>query len=198
MRCCTLLGPALVIGLASLAGLPTQARPVPAADAYSIDPVHSSVAFRIKHMNLAPFYGQFNDISGTVKLDAADPTKSEMEVSIKVDAVDSHNEKRDAHLKSPDFFNAKNFPTMTFKSKSFAKSGDHAFDVSGDLTIHGVTKPITVKLEKTGEGKSPMGGQAIGFGTEFTIKRSDFGMSGMLDALGDEVRVMIGLEAGKK
>ena len=193
---CAMLGSAVLVGIVSLAGLPSQARVLPAANSYSIDPVHSSVAFRIKHFNIAPFYGQFDDISGSLSFDEADPTKSTLEVSIKVDSVNTHNDKRNGHLKSPDFFNAAKFPTMTFSSKSFAKASENAYDVAGDLTIHGVTKPITVKLEKTGAGKM-QGQDKIGFASDFTVKRSDFGITFMPDGLGDEVKIMLGLEAGK-
>jgi len=148
-------------------------------------------------MNIAPFYGTFDDMTGSLSFDAADPSKSTLEASIKVDSVHTHNDKRNGHLKSPDFFNAAKFPTMTFKSKSFAKSGENMFDVKGDLTIHGVTKEITVKLEKTGSGSVPQMGERIGFGTEFTLKRSDYGITFMPDGLGDEVKVAIGIEAGK-
>ncbi len=191
---------ASVLGLGALAlvGLPLQARPVPAADSYSIDPVHSSVAFRIKHMNIAPFYGQFDEMTGSVSFDAADPSKDSIQASIKVDSVNTHNDKRNGHLKSPDFFNAAKFPTMEFKSTTFTKSGENAFDVAGDLTIHGVTKAVTIKLEKTGEGKSAQMGERIGFGAEFTLKRSDYGINFMPDGLGDEIKVAIGIEAAKK
>jgi polyisoprenoid-binding protein YceI len=192
-----LAGAAIIAAASSILSVPSQARPPAAPGAYSIDPVHSSVAFRIKHMNIAPFYGQFDEMTGSVSFDAADPTKSSIDASIKVDSVNTHNGKRNDHLKSQDFFNAADFPTMKFKSKSFAKSGENAFDVAGDLTIHGVTKPVTIKLEKTGEGKTQMG-ERIGFGTEFTLKRSDYGISFMPDGLGDEIKVAIGIEAVKK
>jgi polyisoprenoid-binding protein YceI len=195
--CCAFAGAALVASAAALLPHPSQARPPAAPGTYSIDPVHSSVAFRIKHMNIAPFYGQFDEMTGSVNFDAADPTKSSIETSIKVESVNTHNGKRNDHLKSPDFFNAAKFPTMEFKSKSFAKSGENAFDVAGDLTIHGVTKPVTIKLEKTGEGKTQMG-ERIGFGAEFTVKRSDYGITFMPDGLGDEVKVALGIEAVKK
>ncbi len=195
--CCALAGSIVVIGLVSLAGMPSQASPAPAAaDSYAIDPVHSSVAFRVKHMNIAPFYGMFDEMTGSVSFDAADPGKDSIDASIKVDSVHTHNGKRNDHLKSPDFFNAAKFPTMTFKSKSFSKSSENAFDVKGDLTIHGVTKEVTIKLEKTGEGKTQMG-ERVGFGTEFKIKRSDYGITFMPDGLGDEVTIAVGVEAVK-
>lgn len=170
--------------------------PAAAATPYSIDPVHSSVIFRVKHMNTSQFYGRFNEIHGTIDFDEGSPGASHLDAEIKTDTLDTHASKRDAHLKSADFFNVATFPTATFKSKSWTKSGD-AFDVAGDLTIHGVTKPVTAKLEKTGAGKG-QGGAIIGFETTFNIKRSDFGIAYMPDGLGDDVRITIALEAGAK
>lgn len=188
---------ALLLATVALVGLPSAARSGQVAEGYSVDPVHSSAVFRIKHLNISYFYGRFNDVNGTVSFDAANPQSSTMEVEIKTDSVDTHNDKRNGHLKSPDFFNAAKFPTMSFKSKTFAKSGESAFDVTGDLTMHGVTKPLTVKLEKTGAGSTPMG-ERIGFETTFTVKRSDFGITFMPDGLGEEVRVTVSLESAKK
>jgi polyisoprenoid-binding protein YceI len=190
---------ATVLALGALALAPRTPAPAPAAStSYSIDPVHSSVIFRVKHMNTSQFYGRFNDIHGTLDFDDANPASSHLEAEIKIDSVDTHATKRDNHLKSADFFNAATFPTATFKSKIWTKSGD-AFDVAGDLTLHGVTKPVTVKLEKTGTtAKGPGGGPTIGFETTFTVKRSVFGIAYMPDALGDDVRVTIAIEAGAK
>jgi len=192
---------AAALTLSALALAPRMPAPAPAGIAgapasYTIDPVHSSVIFRIKHMNTSQFYGRFNDIHGTLDFDDANPASSNLDPEIKIDSVDTHATKRDGHLKSPDFFNAATFPTATFKSKTWTKSGE-AFDVTGDLTIHGVTKPVTVKLEKTGTGKG-QGGPIIGFETTFTVKRSDFGISYMPDGLGEDVRITIALEAGAK
>ena len=179
---------------AGLLGLAPRWRP---AETYSIDPVHSSAIFRIKHLNTSYFYGRFDDVRGTISFDEASPTSSSVEVQIKADSVDTHDGKRDSHLKSPDFFNAAKYPTLSFKSKSFAKSGDNAFDVSGDLTVHGETKPVTVKFEKTGAAKTQVG-ERIGFETTFTIKRSEYGIAFMPDGLGEDVRIIISLEGVKK
>ena len=122
------------------------------ADSYKVDPVHSSVVFSIKHFGVTDFYGDFKQISGTVTFDTADPSKSSVELTVPVESLDTRNEKRDQHLKSPDFFNAKQFPAITFKSNKIEGSGD-TYKISGDLTIHGVTKPITVEFKKGGENK---------------------------------------------
>ncbi len=181
------------LGLAPLARTTNTA-----AETFSVDPVHSSMVFRVKHNNVAYFYGRFNDISGAISLDSANEAGSSLEVSVKTESVDTGNEKRNGHLKSPDFFNAAKFPACTFKSTKFAKASGDAFDVTGDLTIHGVTKPVTVKFEKTGQAKNPRGGELIGFESTFTISRKDFGITFMPDGIGDDVRVSISLEAGKK
>jgi polyisoprenoid-binding protein YceI len=160
-----------------------------------VDAVHSSVIFRIKHLNVSWFYGRFTDVSGTVTLDEAKPAESSVEFDIKTESVDTHDAKRDKHLKSSDFFSATEFPSIHFKSKSVMKDKDH-YQVDGELTLHGVTKPLSVSVEPSGSGDTPMGHRA-GYETTFTVKRSDFGMGGMLDALGDEVRVTVSVECTK-
>ena len=178
-------------------GLFTLCAGVAQADNYKVDPVHSTIVFRIKHVNVSWFYGRFNGPEGTVVDDAADPTKTSFDVQVKVANVDTGVQKRDDHLKSPDFFSAKEFPTIAFKSTSVKKAGDK-LEVTGDMTIHGQTKPITVTMERVGAADTKMMGYRVGYAGEFTIKRSDFGMSKMLDALGDEVTIMFGLESQKQ
>lgn len=172
--------------------------PAKAADVFTVDAVHSSVVFRIKHMNVAPFYGRFNNAAGAFNLDFAKPEGSVLDVSVKTEDVDTANAGRDKHLKSEDFFSAKEYPTISFKGKAFKKTGDATMEVTGDLTLHGVTKPVTAMVEATGTGKG-RGGEAIaGLEAKFTIKRSDFGMTNMVGPIGDEVNLMIGLEGAKK
>jgi polyisoprenoid-binding protein YceI len=170
---------------------------VQAAETYEIDAVHSSVLFKIRHLNLADFYGRFNEIKGSVSFDKDSPEKSAVTAEVAVESVDTHNDKRNQHLKSPDFFNAKQFPTISFKSTKVEKSGD-IFKITGDFTLHGVTKSITVDFKKVGEGKGMQGELRAGGGTEFTIKRSDYGMTFMQNAVGDEVGIILSLEAVKK
>lgn len=167
------------------------------ADTFKIDPVHSSVLFGIKHFGVTVFYGAFKDISGSVTFDAADPSKSSVELSVPVESLDTRNEKRDQHLKSPDFFNAKQFPALTFKSNKVEGSGD-VFKVSGDLTIHGVAKPVTVEFTKGAEGKGQKGEVRGGGQTRFKIKRSDHDMNFMAGPLGDEVEIILSLEGVKQ
>ena len=153
-----------------------------------VDPVHSSIVFGIKHMGVSDFYGNFKQVSGTVNFDAADPSKSSVELTVPVESVDTRNEKRDQHLKSPDFFNAAQFPTITFKSTKVVANGS-SYTVTGDLTIHGVSKPVTVEFKKGGETKGQKGETRTGGETHFTIKRSDFDMKFMPSALGDDVKI---------
>jgi polyisoprenoid-binding protein YceI len=168
-----------------------------AADTFKIDPVHSSVVFSVMHLGVTNFYGRFNDVSGTIVFDKADPSKSSVEVSVPVESVDTHYEKRNQHLKSPDFFNAKQFPVMTFKSNKVEASGD-TYKVSGDLTLHGVTKPLTVEFKKGGEGKGMEGEIRGGGETRFTVKRSDFGMNFMQGVVGDEINIVLSVEGIKQ
>lgn len=164
---------------------------------YKVDPVHSTVMFRVKHMNASMAYGRFNAVSGTFALDS-DPAKCAFDVTVKTDSIDTASPDRDKHLKNTDFFNAKQFPTIAFKSKSVASAGQGMFEVTGDLTMHGVTKPVTVKMEHTGSGKGMKGEALAGVEAVMTIKRSDFGMKGMVGPIGDDVRVIVSLEGAGK
>jgi len=166
-----------------------------ATTTYKVDPVHSFVIFRIKHMDVGHVYGRFNEPNGTIAIDDADPSKSSFAVEISTQKVDTGIQKRDDHLRSTDFFNAKQFPTIKFASKEVKKT-DKGYEVIGDLTLHGVTKSITINMEQTGQGS--MGPrQLIGFETTVELKRSDFGMKYMLGPAADDVRLIISLEAGK-
>ena len=185
----------LVVAVATIAGLSQ----VHAADTYKIDPVHSSILFKVKHLNVGNFYGRFNDVDGTIVFDEANPAGDSVNVEIKTESIDTHNEGREKHLKGADFFDAKQFPTMSFKSKSVEKGKDaDSFDISGDFTLHGVTKPMKVTFVKTGAGADPKGGQHIGFEGAFAIKRSDYSMNFMQGPLGDDISIIISIEAGKQ
>jgi len=168
-----------------------------AADTFKVDPVHTFVLFNVQHLGIANTYGRFNDISGIVVFDKENPSKSSVELSVPVESLDTHNSIRDKSLKSPDFFDAKQFPTMTFKSTRVEGSGD-TLKVSGDLMIHGVTKPLTVDFKKGGEGKGVFGEMRGGGETHFTIRRSDFGMNFEQGEVADEVNIIVSLEGVKK
>lgn len=179
---------------------PRGEAPARGADAatWKVDNVHSSLMFRVLHLNTAYFYGRFNELSGEIAWDEGSPESASFSVEIKTESVDSKNPGRDRHLRSSDFFNAEQFPTCTFRSTSISTSGGSSYEMKGELTINGVTKPVTVALDKTGTGKDRRGNDLIGFETIFTIKRSDFGMTFMSNGLGDEVKVYCSLEAGKQ
>jgi polyisoprenoid-binding protein YceI len=165
------------------------------ADTYKIDPEHGTVLYRISHFNVGNAYGRFNKPTGSVMVDGGNPTAFEFEV--KTDNVDTANPKRDAHLKSPDFFDAKQFPTITFKSTA-VKSAGEKFEVTGDLNLHGVSKSITVPVTKTGEGDTKMMGYRTGWQAEYDLKRSDYGINGLQGAVGDDVHLVISFEAVKQ
>jgi polyisoprenoid-binding protein YceI len=179
-----------------LAGLASGAV-ASAADPFEVDPVHSTILFRIKHMNVSYFYGRFDTIAGKFNIDEQDPTKSSFDLTINAESIDTANAARDRHVKGPDFFNAKQFPTITFKSKSVSKV-PAGYAVSGDLTIKGVTKPAEVVLSVTGTGKGMKGETLTGLEGSMVLKRSDFGMTYMVGPLGDEVRVTASLEGSRK
>ena len=168
-----------------------------AADTYTVDPVHSSISFMISHAGISNIHGRFNDFSGTITIDTADPTKSSFAISIPVESIDTNNVKRDEHLRAPDYFNAKQFPTMSFQSTK-VKAVDGGYEVTGDLTLHGVTKPVSLKL-KGGDKvvEFPKGTKRIGLVSTFSIVRSEFGVTAEIGALGDEIPISIGIEAAK-
>ncbi|MBX3385708.1 MAG: YceI family protein [Phycisphaeraceae bacterium] len=171
-----------------------------ASGALTVDGSHSSVIYRVSHAGVVNFYGRFNKVEGTFDFDPANPSSAVFDVSIPADSIDSNNKQRDDHLKSPDFFNAKQFPTITFKGKEVRKAGEH-FELVGDLTLLGQTKPITAKLEHIGAGdRGPRMGYRAGFEATFTFKRSDFGMTyGVKDGmLGDEVTVIVALQGMRR
>jgi polyisoprenoid-binding protein YceI len=168
------------------------------ADDYTIDAVHSGVSFQISHVGLAYIHGRFDDFSGNFTIDTSDPSKSAFSLSIKSESVDTNNSKRDDHLRSPDFFNVKQFPTISFTSTS-VKPIDGGYEVTGDLTIHGATKPVTFSLKGGASAEFPKGVSRTGFSTsQFVVKRSDFGVGKPMPVLGDEVYVSISFEGTKK
>lgn len=180
------------------AALLVSAAPVLAADTYSIDPVHSHANFKIMHLNVGYQYGRFNDLEGTVVVDQKNPANSKVEVTVKTDSVDTKNDKRDEHLRSADFFDAKQFPTLSFKSTKVEAAGKDTYKVTGNLTLHGVTKLISFTFKKTGEGKDPWGGMRMGGEAIFTINRNDYGITYMPGGLGDNVTIMLSFEGVKK
>jgi polyisoprenoid-binding protein YceI len=170
-----------------------------AGDEYDIDPAHSGVTFQITHLDLTWIHGRFNEFSGTVTLDPTDPSKSSFKMTIKPDSVDTNNAKRDGHLKSPDFFNTKQYPTIEFVSTAVAPI-EGGYQVTGNLTLHGETKPVTFDLKGGKMTEFPKGTPRTGYTTQFKVKRSDFGVGKKFgeQMLGDAVWVTVSFEAVKK
>lgn len=186
----------VVASLAALCLAPALISAAP--ETFEIDPVHSFVIFKVRHMNVGNAYGEFNNFKGTIVQDKEAPQNNSLQMEVDVNSLDTKNEKRDQHVLSPDFLNAKQFPTMTFKSDSAKKLSENKYELTGQFTLHGVTKPLTVQVDKIGEATDPKGGVRVGGESTFTIKRSDYGMTKMMDNLGDEITVTVALEGIKK
>jgi polyisoprenoid-binding protein YceI len=171
-----------------------------AAKTYQIDATHSAVIFRAKHLGVTYNYGRFNEFSGNITMDETDVSKSKVELEVKTASVDTANAKRDQHLRSPDFFNAKQFPVITFKSTEVsAKAGqENMLEVTGDFDLHGVKKSITVDVELTGKANVTQKGELIGLETTFTIKRSGYGMNFGIPGVSDDIRITVSIEAAHK
>ena len=177
--------------LAAIAFLPATA----GADTYDIDAVHSAVMFRAKRMGVVYVYGRFNEFAGTVDMTGDDVTTGKLALEVKTTSVDTGNQRRDDHLRSPDFLNAAQIPVMKFESTG-VRAVDGAFEVTGNLTLHGVTKPVTATVEQVGSGKDPRAGKAlVGFEGKFTLKRSDFDVKYMVGPVSDEIDIHIALQA---
>ena len=168
---------------------------------YQIDAAHSSVQFSVRHLMVSNVRGTFSGVTGTVSYDPDKPAETTIDATVDVNTVNTNDEKRDGHLKSPDFFDVAQYPVMTFKSKKVQSAGDE-HKVTGDLTIHGVTKEVTLTVEDvSGEVKDPWGNTKIGATVKGKRKRSDFGFDsgnapletgGVL--VGDDVKVEFDLQ----
>ena len=169
------------------------------SSSWVIDTNHSQVNFQIRHMEVSNVRGSISGVTGTVVWDDKDPSKSTVEATINATTVSTNNDKRDTHLKSPDFFNVEKFPTMTFKSTSVTGSGGK-LQVIGDLTLAGVTKSVTLDVDGPTAPQKGMGGKMVtGFSASGTLKRSDFnfGTKFASPMLGDDVKFTIDVEADK-
>ncbi len=197
MNSVKVLSSALVLGVGVL-----LSSSVFAAD-YTLDKAHSTISFSAKHLMVSKTTGSFSDYDGTISFDPNDLVASKIEITVKAASIDTRNEKRDEHLKGADFLDAEKFPAVTFVSKSIAKEGD-TYTLTGDLTLKGVTKEITVPAEISGPVTSPMGGTAIGINANFKVNRQDYGVSfnKTLDNGGlmvsDDVNLDVSLEAYAK
>jgi polyisoprenoid-binding protein YceI len=166
-------------------------------EAYTVDPSHAGISFKISHLGLSWVQGRFNELSGQFTLDRQNPANCSFELEAKTDSVDTNNRKRDEHLRSPDFFNSKQFPGVSFKSTSIRPAQD-GYEVTGDLTLHGVTRPVTVHLSGGKTAEFPKGVHRTGFSGELSIKRSDFGIDKYVGAVADAVHLEMSFEGTKK
>jgi polyisoprenoid-binding protein YceI len=171
-----------------------------AADSYVLDAMHTSVSFKVRHLDISWTHGRFNDVAGKLIIDKATPANSSFELTIKVGSIDTNNKRRDGHLLSPDFFNEKQFPLITFKSTAVKPLiGGDGYTVTGDFMLHGVTKTITISVKGGKEAEFPKGVKRVGFSTDdLSLKRTTFGMDKLIQAVGDEVQIAISFEATKK
>ena len=173
-----------------------------AADTFVFDKVHSSIGFQIRHL-FSNVIGKFDDFAGTIQFDEANPEQSSVEVTIKTASVDTGVKMRDDDLRSPNFFDAEKYPEITFKSKSVKTTGKDTADVTGDLTMHGVTKEVVLKVELIGKGAGMKGSIVSGWDATTALKRSDFGLAWNkviegTQVVGDDVKVELHIEADKK
>jgi polyisoprenoid-binding protein YceI len=179
------------------------AGPAAAADTYKVDATHSEVMFSIRHL-IGRVSGQFRDFSGTVTVEPGQPASSSVQFAIKAASIDTGNERRDTHLRSDDFFAVEKYPEITFTSSAIKAVGGDSYQVSGTLTMRGVSKQVVLEVESLGFAKDPWGAERAGFALKTTLNRKDFGIEwnqtldqgGLL--LGDEVGVEINIEAVKQ
>jgi polyisoprenoid-binding protein YceI len=174
-----------------------------AIEKWDFDLVHSSINFWVRHMMVSKVHGRFAKWTGTIEMDEASPANSRVEVQIDAASIDTKEDKRDAHLSSPDFLEAEKHPHIVFRSTSVEPSGDKRFRMKGDLSIRGTTRPIVLDVEYAGRMKDPWGGERAGFSTHTSLDRKDFGLTWnqVLEAggilVGDKVEIDIEVEAVK-
>jgi polyisoprenoid-binding protein YceI len=167
---------------------------------FEIDQSHSSINFTVRHLMVSKVRGQFAAWRGQLDLDEADLTRSQLNVEIDAASVDTKEPKRDDHLRSADFLEVEKFPTLTFRSTEITRVDDATYNVAGELTIHGVTRPVTLAVDYAGAVKDPWGGERAGFSAHAAISRKDFGLTWnlMLEAggfvVGDKIEIGIELE----
>ena len=186
------LGLGLALGL-SLAGMGTVA----SATDYEIDTAHSFIEFRIKHLGYSWLYGRFNRFSGEFSHDPADPSANRISVSIDPASIDTNHAERDKHLRNPDFLDVEKYPDAGFESTGYTGDAESG-TLEGMLTLHGVTKPISIDLRKIGEGKDPWGGYRAGFIGTVTLTRKDFGIDYNLGPASETMELELGIEGIRK
>ncbi len=174
------------------------------AETYTIDPVHSSIQFSIRHLMVSNVRGTFNGVKGTIVHDAANPANSRIDAEIDVNTINTNDATRDAHLKTADFFDLEKYPTIKFVSKKVEKTGENEFKATGDLTLHGVTQETVLTIDEVSEeGKDPWGNTRIGASAKGKVSRKDFGLvyNAALETgglvLGEDVKLEFDIEAVK-
>jgi polyisoprenoid-binding protein YceI len=182
--------------LALIAGLLPLGPAALAAD-YTIDPAHSFVEFRAVHLGYSWLYGRFNVVSGEFSHDAANPAANKISVMVDTTTVDTRHAERDKHLRSGDFLEVEKFSTATFKSTGYEGTADSG-KLTGELTVRGVTRPVSFEIQKMGEGPDPWGGYRAGFSGSYTLTRSDFGIDYNLGPKGTTVELTLGVEGIRK
>ncbi|WP_376872459.1 YceI family protein [Albirhodobacter sp. R86504] len=186
----------LAAGLATATFTGTAAFAAP--EAYVLDPSHSQIVFSYNHLGFSTTTGMFSGFEGTISFDQEDPAASSVEVTFPVSSMMTGWEKRDAHFQSEDFFNTAQNADVSFKSTSIEVTGEKTADITGDLTMNGTTKPVTLKAEMTQMGDHPMQKKPwVGFNATTTVIRSDYGLGQFAPFVSDEVEIMISIEASK-
>jgi polyisoprenoid-binding protein YceI len=162
---------------------------------WQIDPMHSSAQFSVRHLGVSTVRGAFTKVSGSAKFDAADPSKTSLDASIEASSVDTRVEMRDNDLRSPNFLEVQKYPTITFHAKQTKSAGSGKLQITGDLTIHGVSKEVTLDVDgPSAPIKDPWGNQRIGASASTKINRKDFGVNGAPGVVGDEITITIDAE----
>lgn len=168
------------------------------AGTYAVDPLHSTAFFTIGHLGISEFRGRFDKVSGRFTFDPSRPDQDRVVVEVPIESLDTDYARRNKDLLGPDFFNAKQFPVMRFVSKNYRPNGRNGALLSGDLTLHGVTRPVTFEIHHVGAGPDPWGGYRSGYTASAVIKRSNFGMRYMLGDISDQVRITVNIEGIRK
>jgi polyisoprenoid-binding protein YceI len=165
------------------------------AGTWKIDPNHSSAQFAVRHMGVSTVRGAFTKVSGSATYDPSDPGKTSLEATIEANSIDTRVEMRDKDLRSPNFLDVQKYPTITFKSKQAKAAGDGKLQITGDLTIHGVTKEVVLDVDgPSAPIKDPMGNQRIGASATTKVNRKDFGVNGAPAMVGDDITITIDAE----
>lgn len=187
----------LVLSLLGLVLFAANAQAAP--EKFVLDKPHTQILFEVNHLGFVQSIGKFTNYEGVIQFDEKDPKNSSVEATIQTASLDLNDEKWNEHMKSPDFFDVQKYPTMTFKSTGIQVTGEHTANITGDLTLHGVTKPVVLAAVHNATGKHPMMDRTeAGFSATTTIKRSDFGMGYGTPMVGDEVKIRLEVEAYKE